>query len=155
MSETPYAGKDDIKWKMIELRAQADRLEWILANGPCTMCGTWAEPTIDHIDKKLKSRVLIEKNQSTIAIFKWPMPVRERELANCQVLCTTHHKYKTQAEMIFERKIAACDKEIAEAVEAWIAARAAGFPATIAQAEQAIGARVQVKLDVLKRGLVL
>ena len=62
------------------------RAEWIIAHGPCAICGSWEDLEVDHVDPttKLSHRV-----------WSWAKERREAELAKCQVLCGTHHQEKS------------------------------------------------------------
>ena len=66
------------------------RIEWLLANGLCTKCGSWDDLNIDHIDPKLKI---------SHKVWSWSKERREIELAKCQVLCNPCHKLKTFKDM--------------------------------------------------------
>jgi hypothetical protein len=62
------------------------RLQWLKANGPCVICGSWQDLEIDHTDPTKKV---------THRIWSWNEKVRKTELLKCQVLCEYHHKKKT------------------------------------------------------------
>lgn len=69
---------------------QQRRTDWILANGPCQICGSWDNLEVDHIDASQK-----ELNPS--AIWSRRQEIREAELAKCQVLCNPCHIAKSIA----------------------------------------------------------
>lgn len=62
------------------------RLEWILANGPCSKCGSTSDLEVDHIDRSTKV---------THKVWSWAKDKRLAELAKCQVLCKKCHLDKT------------------------------------------------------------
>ena len=63
---------------------------WILANGPCQVCGGFDRLEVDHIDPQDKLYKLSD-------IWHKPGNILERELSKCQVLCFKCHKTKTNA----------------------------------------------------------
>lgn len=67
------------------------RQDWINLNGPCKKCGSTQSLEIDHIDPKLKT-------MAASSIWSRRQEVREKELANCQVLCKKCHLEKTLSE---------------------------------------------------------
>jgi len=64
------------------------RKDWIVANGPCVICGAKRKLEVDHID---------ETKKVTHRIWRWSDVRREKELANCQVLCAKCHRKKSTA----------------------------------------------------------
>ena len=70
---------------------QSRRQAWIDENGPCKKCGTWDNLEVDHIDPKLKTL-------RASSLWSRTKEVRDKELANCQVLCKSCHLQKTLAE---------------------------------------------------------
>lgn len=67
------------------------RQQWINENGPCKHCGSWESLEVDHIDPKLKT-------MHAAALWSRRQEVRDKELANCQVLCKSCHLKKTLSE---------------------------------------------------------
>lgn len=70
---------------------RARRQKWLQENGPCKHCGSWDSLEIDHIDPSLKT-------MQPTSIWSRTESVREKELANCQVLCKFCHLKKTLSE---------------------------------------------------------
>ena len=68
------------------------RLEWVLANGPCKHCGSWESLEVDHIKRE-------DKTMHTASIWSRTKEVRDKELANCQILCKSCHLKKTISEV--------------------------------------------------------
>lgn len=66
------------------------RSEWIQANGPCRLCGSWQNPEVDHVDPATKA-------MPSSNIWSRRKEIREAELAKCQVLCGPCHQSKTSA----------------------------------------------------------
>lgn len=73
------------------LRVARRRQEWINQNGPCVKCGSWIDLEIDHIDPSLKT-------YNVSQIWSRKQEIVDSELAECQVLCSTHHQEKTTSE---------------------------------------------------------
>jgi 5-methylcytosine-specific restriction endonuclease McrA len=71
------------------------RLDWIASNGPCVSCGSSDNLEVDHIDPALKT--MNPRN-----IWSRTQEARDKELANCQVLCSPCHKKKTSLERLKE-----------------------------------------------------
>lgn len=67
------------------------RLDWIEQNGPCRRCGSLESLEVDHIDPSLKT-------MHASALWSRRQEVRDKELANCQVLCKKCHLIKTLSE---------------------------------------------------------
>lgn len=68
------------------------RDEWISGQGgKCVRCGDTDNLEIDHIDKRTK-------NYPVATLWSRAAPIREAELAKCQVLCARCHTAKTIAE---------------------------------------------------------
>lgn len=67
------------------------RTDWIIKNGPCTLCGSEKDLQVDHINRRTK-----ELNPQ--AIWSRQKSVRVKELSKCQVLCGKCHKNKTSRE---------------------------------------------------------
>ena len=68
------------------------RQDWIDSKGgACFVCGSADSLEVDHIDRSLKSC-------EPAAIWSRRQEFRDKELANCQVLCADHHKEKTLRE---------------------------------------------------------
>lgn len=67
------------------------RQQWIQENGPCRHCGTWESLEVDHIDPKLKT-------MQAASLWSRRKEIRDKELANCQVLCKECHLKKTLSE---------------------------------------------------------
>jgi len=68
------------------------RLDWVLANGPCKHCGSSEKLEVDHIKREYKT-------MHTASIWSRRKEVRDKELANCQVLCKACHLKKTISEV--------------------------------------------------------
>lgn len=66
------------------------RREWFQENGPCTICGSWDQLEVDHINSHDK-----EFNIANLWSFARDNPKRIRELAKCRVLCHSCHVLKT------------------------------------------------------------
>lgn len=64
------------------------RSEWILANGPCRLCGKDTGLQVDHVDPK-------QKTCDVADLWLRSKEMRDQELAKCQVLCISCHKQKT------------------------------------------------------------
>ncbi len=64
----------------------------------CVKCGSESNLHLDHIDRKIKV---------SHRIWSWREERRNVEIAKCQILCTTCHKFKTQSEFIKKHGIAA------------------------------------------------
>lgn len=62
------------------------REKWLADNGPCRVCGSTKNLTVDH--KESKDKV-------THNVWSWSEVRRSAELAKCQVLCESCHKKKT------------------------------------------------------------
>lgn len=76
---------------------------WILDNGPCQRCGSWDEPTIDHIIPGTQSPRLKREGKEykgTNRIWSWSVVLRNEELRKCQVLCLTCHRAKSHGENV-------------------------------------------------------
>jgi hypothetical protein len=58
------------------------RMEWVLANGPCTWCG-------DRQDLQVVYKDSARKTMKTTAIWSRRQEDRERILKDCMVLCRT------------------------------------------------------------------
>ena len=86
----PYKNKEKQREYQRKWIAQR-RQDWIDANGPCP-CGSSDRLEVDHIDRKLKT---LEASW----IWSRSQKVREKELANCQVLCYDCHLEKTISEI--------------------------------------------------------
>lgn len=68
------------------------RQTWIDSQGGvCAKCGSDEKLEVDHIDRKLKT-------MPASNIWSRSESVRELELENCQVLCTTCHQAKSSSE---------------------------------------------------------
>ena len=65
------------------------RNQWIRENGPCRMCGSRKNLEVDHVDPASK----LDHN-----VWSWRKERRDRELRKCQVLCSSCHKKKTNAQ---------------------------------------------------------
>lgn len=72
---------------------EARRSEWIMANGPCVHCGSEENLEVDHIIPRK-----IAGGLAPSAIWSRREEVRTRELAKCQVLCSTCHAEKSRSE---------------------------------------------------------
>lgn len=80
--------KRDYQLRWIENR----RLSWIESQGGvCARCGSDDRLEVDHIDRSLKT-------MEPTSIWSRREEIRERELANCQVLCYSCHLTKTNEE---------------------------------------------------------
>ncbi len=66
------------------------RNDWLQANGPCKLCGSWDDLEVDHVDRTTKVNH---------RVWSWSESRRLKELAKCQVLCFDCHKKKTLSEM--------------------------------------------------------
>lgn len=64
------------------------RQDWIDSQGGKCACGSVDRLEVDHIDIKLKT-------MNPTQIWSRRQEVRDKELANCQVLCYECHKKKT------------------------------------------------------------
>ncbi len=67
------------------------RNEWIAANGPCALCGSWDRPEVDHIDPT-------QKKMEPARVWGLSLAKRLEELAKCQVLCHKCHAKKSALE---------------------------------------------------------
>lgn len=76
-------------WKRAVKRAR--RQAWIMENGPCRACGSTERLEVDHIDPASKEREID-------ALWLCSEPVRNAELAKCQVLCRKCHEAKNARE---------------------------------------------------------
>jgi len=87
----PYKDKEKQKEYQREWYEKRRR-EWILANGPCTKCGSWDNLEVDHKNPE-------EKLCSPKHIWSRSDEFRELELKKCQVLCEECHRNKTNGEL--------------------------------------------------------
>jgi hypothetical protein len=69
---------------------QRRRQDWINANGPCSLCNSWDELEVDHINAAEK-----EINVSVVWSMALTNPRRIAELKKCWVLCHECHTKKT------------------------------------------------------------
>jgi hypothetical protein len=83
----PYGDKDKQR-EYQRLWIKARRTEWMASKGPCALCGSSDNLEVDHIDPVLKT--MDPRN-----IWSRRKETREKELENCQVLCSSCHKEKT------------------------------------------------------------
>src|SRR4051794_1354101 len=95
----PMATKEEQREYQREWMARR-RAEWIAANGPCALCGSDNDLTIDHINPGLKHKSLKGKNkngtrQGTGGIWSWSKARRDIELAKSRVLCSECHTTKS------------------------------------------------------------
>lgn len=68
------------------------RTDWIESQGgKCIRCSSVDQLQVDHIDPSLKT-------MNPASIWSRREEVRDKELANCQVLCSPCHKEKSKAE---------------------------------------------------------
>lgn len=67
---------------------------WLSDNGPCVSCGSDFDLELDHKDPTLKTL-------ATYQIFSLSPrnPKRIKELENCQVLCKSCHRIKTNNQL--------------------------------------------------------
>lgn len=71
------------------------RQEWIESKGGiCDRCGTTENLEVGHIDPSLKT-------MQPSGLWSRSLAVREKELENCQVLCSECHKKKTISETVW------------------------------------------------------
>jgi len=64
------------------------RQEWLKANSPCKVCGSWDNLEVDHIDPATKVHH---------SVWSWSAKRRIAELAKCQTLCEKCHLQKSIA----------------------------------------------------------
>jgi 5-methylcytosine-specific restriction endonuclease McrA len=69
---------------------QRRRQDWIDENGPCSLCNSWDELEVDHINAAEK-----EINVSVVWSMALTNPRRIAELKKCWVLCRECHIKKT------------------------------------------------------------
>jgi hypothetical protein len=67
------------------------RMLWVLAHGPCELCGSWDELEVDHRDKETKE---------SHRIWSYSDEERAKELAKCRVLCYECHVDRHRQERI-------------------------------------------------------
>jgi 5-methylcytosine-specific restriction endonuclease McrA len=88
-SPRPYVMyKDPDRQRQYQREWQAKRRsEWLLANGPCSMCSSWVDLEVHHInpDEKISN-----------SVWSWSEEKRRKELAKCIVLCSECHKDETR-----------------------------------------------------------
>ena len=87
-----YSSKEEPQRYRREIR-QKRRAQWIADHGPCTKCGSWSKLQIDHIDPRTKT-------MSSSDIWHRRKEVRGKELSQCQVLCKSCHRLKSNAEVV-------------------------------------------------------
>lgn len=67
-------------------KMKARRRAWLLANGPCALCGSSDRLEVDHVDPNSKT---------DHKVWSWAEPRMLAELAKCQALCHQCHLEKT------------------------------------------------------------
>lgn len=67
------------------------RLDWLVENGPCVLCGSDDRLQVDHIDPSKKN---------THRIWSYSKSKRDLELAKCRALCYSCHSRKSASECL-------------------------------------------------------
>jgi 5-methylcytosine-specific restriction endonuclease McrA len=82
--------RDILKKRAYQLRyIQERRAAWLEANGPCSICGSWLDLEVDHINRE---------DKISHKVWSWSEDRMLEELLKCQALCRICHAAKTGAE---------------------------------------------------------